>query len=74
MEWQIILALAMGIPIILFPAAFIWYINAGGLVAALKKATERQAVRANKKAQDIMPEQEYEKALVDTMERYPWTQ
>jgi uncharacterized membrane protein len=74
MEWQIILALAIGIPIILFPVAFIWFINIGGIVAAFKKARERRAVRANKKTQDISLEQEYEKALVDTMERYPWMQ
>jgi len=37
MEWQVILALVLVIPIILFPAAFIWYLNAGGLYAAIKE-------------------------------------
>jgi len=37
MEWQVILALILIIPIILFPAAFIWYLNAGGIYAAIKE-------------------------------------
>jgi len=34
---MIILALILVIPIILFPAAFVWYLNAGGLYAAVKE-------------------------------------
>jgi len=37
MEWQVILALMIAIPIILFPAAFIWYLNIGGIYAAIKE-------------------------------------
>ena len=37
MEWPIILALVIAIPIILFPAAFVWYLNIGGLYAAIKE-------------------------------------
>jgi len=37
MEWPVILALILVIPIILFPAAFVWYLNAGGLYAAVKE-------------------------------------
>ena len=45
MEWQMILALVLAIPIILFPAAFVWYLNIGGIYAAIKEARERRAVR-----------------------------
>ena len=38
MEWQIIVALVIAIPIILFPAAYVWYLNIGGIVAILKDA------------------------------------
>lgn len=38
MEWQVIVALAVAIPVILFPAAFVWYLNIGGLVHAIKEA------------------------------------
>jgi len=45
MEWQIIVALAIAIPIILFPVAFVWYLNIGGVYAAIKEVRERRAVR-----------------------------
>jgi hypothetical protein len=41
MQWELIVALAIGIPIILFPAAFIWYVNIGGIVAAIKEKVNR---------------------------------
>lgn len=34
----LIVALVLAIPVILFPAAFIWYINIGGIVQAVKEA------------------------------------
>jgi hypothetical protein len=37
MEWPAILVLILVVPIILFPAAFVWYLNAGGLYAAIKE-------------------------------------
>ena len=46
MEWQIILALVVVAPLILFPVVFIWYLTIGGLVAALR---ERQKVKAAEK-------------------------
>jgi len=47
MEWQVVVALALAIPIILFPAAFVWYLNIGGIIHAVKEA---KAVRAKKAA------------------------
>lgn len=44
MQWEFIVALAIAIPLILFPAAFIWYLNIGGIYAAIKEARERRAV------------------------------
>ena len=49
MPWQVILALVIVIPIILFPAAFVWYLNLGGLYTAVKEILERRAVRAQKR-------------------------
>ena len=37
-----ILALVLAIPIVLFPAALVWYIVIGGTVIALKEARERR--------------------------------
>jgi hypothetical protein len=45
MEWQIIVALVIAIPIILFPVALIWYINVGGIYLAIKEARARRVAR-----------------------------
>ena len=45
MEWQVVLALVVAIPIIILPAAFVWYLNIGGIYAAFKEALERRAIR-----------------------------
>ena len=45
MEWEFIVALVIAIPIILFPAAFIWYLNIGGIYAVIKEVRARRAVR-----------------------------
>jgi hypothetical protein len=46
MNAQLIVALVVAIPIILFPVAFIWYINIGGVYAAIKEARARKAAHA----------------------------
>jgi hypothetical protein len=40
MEWQIIVALVVVAPLILFPAALIWYLSIGGLIAALRQGAK----------------------------------
>lgn len=44
MEWYIILALAVGIFVILFPIAYVWYLNVGGVYSAIRKAREKRGV------------------------------
>ncbi len=47
MTTQLVVALAIAIPVILFPAAFIWYLNIGGVVAAVREArTKKVAEKA----------------------------
>lgn len=46
MEWQFIVVLVLGIPVILFPVAFIWYLNISGIYAAIQEARKRKAARA----------------------------
>ena len=50
MEGMQILALVLAIPIILFPAAFIWYLNIGGMVHAVReaKATKEKKIATAK--------------------------
>jgi len=48
MEWQIIVALVIVIPVILFPVAFIWYLNVGGIYHAFQTARQRRKAAREK--------------------------
>jgi len=49
MQWELVIALVIAIPIILFPAAFVWYLNIGWIFfPAKERAKERRAVREKK--------------------------
>ena len=45
MEWKLIVALVIAIPIILFPVVFIWAINISGVYSAIKEARAKRAAR-----------------------------
>ena len=51
MEWQIVIALVIAVPVILFPAAFIWYMNVGGIYQAIKKARAKRV--AERKEEEV---------------------
>jgi len=38
MDAVALIAIAVAVPVVLFPAAFIWYINIGGMAKAYKEA------------------------------------
>ena len=44
-----ILALVLAIPVILIPVVFVWYINVGGVFAAVREAREKRANKATEK-------------------------
>ena len=67
MQWELVVILVIAIPVILFPAAYVWYINIGGLALLFKEAREKRAIRKKTKQ-----ELEYEKALTETVKKYPW--
>ena len=46
MQWELIVALVIAVPVILFPVAFVWYLNIGGLAQAAREA--RQTAREKK--------------------------
>ncbi len=52
MQWELITALVVAIPVILFPAAFVWYLNIGGICAAVKEARAKRTAQA-KQAEEI---------------------
>lgn len=43
MEWQIILAIALGIPAVLVPAALVWFINVSGIYTVIRETQRRKA-------------------------------
>jgi hypothetical protein len=43
MEITMIVALVLAIPVILFPAAYVWYLNVGGIVLAVRQARAAKA-------------------------------
>ncbi|MFC1864554.1 hypothetical protein ACFLYG_01840 [Chloroflexota bacterium] len=43
MQWEFVVALIIAIPVILFPVAFVWYLNIGGIYAAIREALTRRA-------------------------------
>jgi hypothetical protein len=46
MEWYVMLLLALAV----IPAAFIWYINAGGIYTAIKSALESRKIGAESRS------------------------
>jgi hypothetical protein len=53
MQMEVIIALVIAIPVILFPAAFIWFINISGLWTVWKESRAREKRRA--KARQAAP-------------------
>lgn len=45
MEWQVILALVLVIPVVLIPAALIWYINVSGIYTVIRETQRRRTAR-----------------------------
>jgi hypothetical protein len=45
MQWELIVALVIAIPIILFPVAFVWYLNIGGIYSSIKEARARRVAQ-----------------------------
>jgi hypothetical protein len=46
MEGTLIAILVVAIPVVLFPAAFVWYINIGGIVHMVREARAARAKKA----------------------------
>ena len=52
MQWELIVALVVAIPVILFPVAFVWFLNISGILAVWKenRAREKRRAKARKEA------------------------
>ena len=69
MQWELIVALIIAIPIILFPAAYVWYLNIGSIIAAIKEAREKGTVPDKKKE---LQEEEYRAAVTEALKHHLW--
>jgi len=45
MEWYVILAIVVAIPVILVPVLLVWYINASGIYTVIRETMKRKAAR-----------------------------
>jgi len=49
MQWEFVIALALAIPVVLFPAAYIWYLTAGGLGQMIREASRGRTAAQGKR-------------------------
>jgi len=54
MQLEVIIALAVAIPIILFPAAFIWFLNISGILTVWKESRARESRRAKARKEALI--------------------
>jgi hypothetical protein len=45
MHWEFIVVLVIAVPVILSPVAFIWFLNVGGILAAIRETRARRSTR-----------------------------
>ena len=53
MQWEFIVALVIAIPIILFPAVFVWYLNFGWIFSHAKEAARKKKFAAEKEVRGV---------------------
>jgi membrane protein implicated in regulation of membrane protease activity len=52
-HWEVLIALIVAVPLILFPAAYVWYLNVSSIYAAIKRMASRRAARQKEKSGGI---------------------
>lgn len=45
MQWEFVVALVAAIPVILFPAAFVWHLNIGSIYTVIHETLRRRALK-----------------------------
>jgi hypothetical protein len=53
MDGTMIVALAIAIPVILFPAAFVWFLNISGILTVWKESRAREKRRAKARKESL---------------------
>ena len=57
MEWYVILAIVLAIPVILFPAAFVWYLNVSGIYTVIRETQKRRVARRKRATEAKLAEE-----------------
>jgi len=47
MKWELVIAVIIAVPIILFPAAYVWYSNVGDVFHAIRNFKAKRLARRN---------------------------
>ena len=68
MQWEFVVALAIAIPIILFPAAFVWYLNIGGIYCAIQDARQKRKAAREERGRAVA---EAEQHIAATARKQP---
>ena len=58
MHWELVLVLIIAVPVILFPAAYVWHTNARGIYSAVRKFISRRRKQAKVTAGEVEAGQE----------------
>ena len=64
MQWEFVIAIVIAIPIILFPAAFVWYVNIGGIYHAIQDARQKRKAAREEKGRVVAEAQQHITATV----------
>ncbi len=57
MEWYVILAIVLAIPVILIPAVFAWYLNVSGIYTVIRETQKRRAARRKRATEAKLAEE-----------------
>ena len=66
MQWEFVVALVLAIPVILFPAAFIWSMNVSGLYTVIRETQKRRVARKRRARELRMAEEVVIRRLVES--------
>jgi len=61
MEWYIILALVLAIPVVIIPAVFVWYLNVSGIYTVVRETQKRRAARKKRRRELVSASRLFER-------------
>lgn len=54
MAWEFVVAMAVVIPLILFPAAMVWYLNLSGVYSAIRGVRSKRTTHLKKTKEAVV--------------------